>query len=72
MDEETIRRIRALGRSVTPKGEIRFFRDFDPIQYGSNEVPDPWGVFSADAEEVFSIIERTIKPLVDTILANEI
>ncbi len=70
MDEETMRRVREFGRSVTPKGEIRFFRDFDPLRNGNNEVPDPWGAFSADVEEVFSIIERTIKPLVDTIPAN--
>ena len=68
MDEETMRRLKGFAQNGELQGKIRFFRDFDPVQDGSNEVPDPWGAFPADSKTVFTMIERTIKPLVDTIL----
>ncbi len=41
MDNKTMRRLKGFARKETPKGKIRFFRDFDPVQDGSREVPDP-------------------------------
>lgn len=68
MDNKTMRRVKGFVRDEAPKGPIRFFRDFDPIQDGSREVPDPWGAFPADAGMVAAMIERTIEPLVKTVL----
>ena len=68
MDNETMRRLKSFARKEPPKGEIRYFRDFDPVQDGSNEVPDPWGAFPAAPDAVAAMIDRTIEPLAEYLL----
>ena len=70
MDNETMRRVKGFVRGETQKEKIYFFRDFDPVQDGSSEVPDPWGAFPADAGKVAAMIDRTIKPLAETVLKD--
>ena len=65
-------RIKSAVKGVSSKGEVKFFRDYDPIQDGSNEVPDPWSGDNNESEMVFNMIERTMKPLVDSILNYEL
>lgn len=68
MDNTTLSRIKSTVKGVSSKGIVRFFRDYDPVQDGSNEVPDPWYGGNDESEMVFDMIERTLKPLVDSIL----
>ncbi|MCK5198651.1 MAG: hypothetical protein KAR21_09890 [Spirochaetales bacterium] len=68
MDHTTMSRIKSTIKNVPSKGEVRFFRDYDPVKDGSSEVPDPWYGGNDESEMVFDMIERTMKPLVDTIL----
>ncbi len=70
MDYTTMSRIKSTIKGVSSKGEVRFFRDYDPVQDGSNEVPDPWYGGKDESEMVFDMIERTMKPLVDSILSQ--
>ncbi len=72
MDNSTMSGIKSAVKGVSSKGEVKFFRDYDPIQDGSNEVPDPWSGGNSESEMVFDMIERTMKPLVDSILNYEL
>lgn len=51
---------------------VRYFRYYDPVQDGSNEVPDPWYGGTNESELVFDMIERTMKPSVDSIINNKV
>ncbi len=68
MDEETMYRIKKYAEKQQPKGSIKYFRDFDPVEDGSKEVPDPWYGSKDQSETVFTIINRTLKPLINSIL----
>lgn len=68
MDEETMYRIKQYAKKRKPKGSIKFFRDYDPVKDNSREVPDPWYGSRDQSEIVFEMINRTLKPLVDSIL----
>ncbi|MDA3938722.1 MAG: hypothetical protein PF693_05370 [Spirochaetia bacterium] len=70
MDNSTMSRIKRTIKGAFIKGDIKYFRCYDPVQDGSNEVPDPWSGGNDESEMVFDMIERTIKPLVDSILNN--
>lgn len=59
-------------KGLSSKGEVRYFRDYDPIKDDSSEVPDPWYGGTDESEMVFDMIERTMKPLVDTILRTAV
>jgi len=68
MDNTTISRIKNSIRGADQPGIVRYFRYYDPVQDGSDEVPDPWYGGRDESEMVFDMIERTMKPLVDSIL----
>jgi protein-tyrosine phosphatase len=68
MDQATMSGIKSTIKGVSSKGEVHFFRDYDPVRDGSNDVPDPWYGGNDESEMVFDMIERTLKPLVDSIL----
>ena len=70
MDKTTMSRIKDHLKGKSQIGDVRYFRYYDPRQDGSNEVPDPWYGENDESEMVFDMIERTIKPLVDSILSN--
>ena len=67
MDNTTMSRIKGILQGTNSIGKVRFFRYYDPVQDGSNEVPDPWYGGNDESEMVYDMIERTMKPLVDSI-----
>jgi protein-tyrosine phosphatase len=68
MDKATMFGIENTVKNMSLKGKLCFFRYYDPIQDGSNEVPDPWLGGKEKSEMVFNMIERTLKPMMDSIL----
>ncbi|MCK5671780.1 MAG: hypothetical protein KAH95_00295, partial [Spirochaetales bacterium] len=67
MDNTTMSRVKSTIKGQQNQGIVRYFRYYDPLQDGSNEVPDPWYGGNDESEMVFDMIERTMKPLVDSI-----
>jgi protein-tyrosine phosphatase len=49
-----------------PTDRIRLFRDFDPLEPGS-DVPDPYYGGDSGFEEVLAMVERTSRALVDSL-----
>lgn len=47
-------------------GRVRLFRDFDPVDPGS-DVPDPYYGGDSGFEEVLAMVERTARSLVQTL-----
>ena len=47
-------------------GRVRLFRDFDPVDPGS-DVPDPYYGGDPGFEEVLAMVERTARSLVETL-----
>ena len=70
MDSATFSRINGELKGTIPLGDVRFFRYFDPVKSGGKDVPDPWYGGNDESEMVYNMIERTMKPLVDSILNN--
>ncbi|MEA1910559.1 MAG: hypothetical protein U9N32_02660 [Spirochaetota bacterium] len=68
MDNTTMSRTKRTIKGQKNQGAVRYFRYYDPVQDGSNEVPDPGSGAYVDTEMVFDMIDRTMKPLVDSIL----
>ena len=68
MDNTTMSRIKRIIKGRHNQGIVRYFRYYDPVQDGDNEVPDPWYGGNDESEIVFDMIERTVKPLVDSII----
>lgn len=48
-------------RSKDPQKKVKMFREFDTK--GSGSVPDPW--YSGRFDEVFDIVDRTIKNMIE-------
>ena len=70
MDNTTMSRIKRTIKGQHNKGTVRFFRYYDPVQDGSDEVPDPWYGGNDESEMVYDMIERTMEPLVNSILSQ--
>ena len=68
MNNTTMSRVKNTIKGQQNQGIVRYFRYYDPLQDGSNEVPDPWYGGNDESEMVFDMIKRTIKPLVDSII----
>jgi len=49
-----------------PTDRVRLFRDFDPLDPGS-DVPDPYYGGDSGFEEVLAMVERTARSLVDSL-----
>ena len=49
-----------------PTDRVRLFRDFDPVDPGS-DVPDPYYGGDSGFEEVLAMVERTSRALVDSL-----
>ncbi|MDI6910785.1 low molecular weight protein-tyrosine-phosphatase [Nocardioides sp.] len=47
-------------------GRVRLFREFDPVEPGG-DVPDPYYGGDSGFEEVFAMVERTARSLVQTL-----
>lgn len=70
MDHTTMSRIKKTIKGLPCSGDVKYFRFYDPVQDGSSEVSDPWYGGRNESEKVYDMIERTMKPLVDSILNN--
>ncbi len=68
MDNTTMSRIKKIIKGQHNQGTVRCFRYYDPVQDGNNEVPDPWYGGNDESEMVYDMIERTMVPLVDSII----
>ena len=68
MDNNTMSRIKSYLKGMNPIGDVRFFRYYDPVKSGGIEVPDPWYGGNDESEMVYDMIDRTMKPLVDSII----
>lgn len=62
MDRSNLANIRAL--SDVDASHVKLFRSFDP-QPGSHEVPDPYYGGDEGFEEVFEIVDRTCRALLE-------
>lgn len=62
MDRENLRNVKALGRGEL--SHIRLFRDFDP-EPEDGEVPDPYYGGAEGFREVFRIVDRTSRALLE-------
>lgn len=71
MDKANLRDILRHAKSPEEKKKVRLMRDFDPSP-GDGEVPDPYYGGPADFQNVFDIVDRSTKNLLDRILAHEI
>jgi protein-tyrosine phosphatase len=63
-----VRAARAGADDGPDEGRVRLFRDFDPVDPGS-EVPDPYYGGDAGFEEVLAMVERTADALVAALRA---
>ncbi|MBA3782587.1 MAG: low molecular weight phosphotyrosine protein phosphatase, partial [Nocardioides sp.] len=68
MDEDNLRDVLALGGGAD---RVRLFRDFDPVDPGS-EVPDPYYGGEDRFREVLAMVERTSAALVAALQAARI
>lgn len=62
MDESNLRDVRRVSPDAEPD-RVRLFRDFDPVEPGS-EVPDPYYGGEQGFEEVLAMVERSCNALV--------
>ncbi len=67
MDQENRANLRALARSQADQDKIRLMREFDPLGGPNAEVPDPYYGGIRGFEEVYDIVERACKGLLETL-----
>ncbi len=68
MDRENLRDLRSL-ESGPPSRKIRLFRDLDPE--GGVDVPDPYYGGAQGFQEVFDIVDRSCRSILDHICREE-
>jgi len=65
MDRQNLRDTLSLCSSNEERSKIKMFRDYDPEEHG--DVPDPWYGGIEGFEEVWNIVYRTSRSLLDSI-----
>lgn len=66
-DRSNLRDVERLAQgSANRKSKIMLIRDFDPVEPKS-EVPDPYYGDLSDFEEVYQILDRSLRPFLDFI-----
>lgn len=65
MDKANMEEIQNHAVSDSCRAEIRLFRDFDPQGYDGSEVPDPYYGGDEGFENVFLIVERSCRNLLE-------
>lgn len=65
MDRDNLSNIRALVQQPEQLEKIRLFREFDPEGGPNAEVPDPYYGGPAGFEQVYQMVERTSRALLD-------
>jgi protein-tyrosine phosphatase len=67
MDADNLARLERLKRVTAPDAEVRLFRSFDPTAGPGSEVPDPYYGGARGFEDVFDMIERAGRGLLEHI-----
>ena len=70
MDKDNLRNIQSLDAGNRHAGKIHLFREFDP-EPGDMEVPDPYYGGARGFDNVFSIVDRTARVLLDRLSSDE-
>lgn len=64
MDRDNLNHVRRLDRKGAMREKLRLFRDFDPDP-GDGQVPDPYYGGADGFEDVYCIVDRTARNLLD-------
>ena len=72
MDRHNRRDLLALARTPEQRAKIRLLREFDPQTHGEIDVPDPWYGGQAEFESVYTVIERSVRGLLDALQREEV
>jgi protein-tyrosine phosphatase len=72
MDRENLTDLQRLVRSAAVDQKIRLLREFDPYGGPGSGVPDPYYGGIDGFEEVYQIVERSTRNLLDAILAGKL
>jgi len=72
MDRENLSDLQRLASTQELDGKIRLLREFDPFGGLHAGVPDPYYGGIDGFEEVYQIVERSTKELLDAIMAGEL
>ncbi len=67
MDRDNLAAVERLARSGDVVGKVRMFREFDPHGHPGAPVPDPYYGGPDGFEEVFRIVDRTNRALLDAL-----
>jgi protein-tyrosine phosphatase len=72
MDLENKADIEALARKPDHRAKIHLLREFDPQANGALAVPDPWYGGPSGFEDVYDIIERSVRGLLESLEADSL
>jgi protein-tyrosine phosphatase len=72
MDRRNQRDLLALAGSPEQRAKIRLMRQFDSQGEGDLDVPDPWYDGHAEFENVYTIIERSVRGLWEALQQGEV
>jgi len=72
MDRHNRRDLLALARTPEQRAKIRLLREFDPQTHAEMDVPDPWLDGQDEFESVYTIIERSLRGLLDALQRGEV
>ena len=72
MDLENKADVEGLSRKPSQRTKIHLLREFDPKARGALAVPDPWYGGPSGFEDVYDIIERSVRGLVDALEAGKL
>jgi protein-tyrosine phosphatase len=70
MDLENKADIEGLARKPDHRAKIHLLREFDPQANGALAVPDPWYGGPSGFEDVYDIIERSVRGLLESLEAD--
>jgi protein-tyrosine phosphatase len=72
MDLENKTDIESLAREPEQHSKIHLLREFDPQARGAIAVPDPWYGGPSGFEDVYDIIERSVRSLLEAVESGSI
>ncbi len=72
MDLENMGDLRMLGKGQQHLAKLHLMREFDPEADGAVAVPDPWHDGPRGFENVYDIIERSVRGLLRSLEAGEL
>ena len=69
MDRENLRNIERIASATGSEAEIHLLREFDTVQDGGDEVPDPYYGGASGFENVYEMVHRSCEVLLDRLRA---